>query len=60
MELSDDDVVVLLECVDYSIQRVRDSVGTPHTIRQEKLFLLSRIRAIVAGAGAAALRIGRS
>lgn len=37
MELTGVDVPVLLECLEYSIQRVRDAQGTPYKVRQENL-----------------------
>jgi outer membrane biogenesis lipoprotein LolB len=37
MELTGVDIPVLLECLHYSIQRVRDAQGTPYKVRQENL-----------------------
>jgi hypothetical protein len=37
MELTGVDVPVLLECLNYSIQCVRDAQGTPYKVRQENL-----------------------
>lgn len=37
MELTDDEIAVLLESLKYSIQRVTDAQGTPYGVRQENL-----------------------
>ena len=37
MDLTGDDIQVLLESLKYSIQRVSDAQGTPYAVRQENL-----------------------
>jgi len=43
MELTPDDITVLLECLKYSIQRVSEAQDTPYKVRQENL---QRLRAV--------------
>ena len=45
MELTRGEVEVLLECLEYGIQRVGDAQGTPYAVRQENL---QRLRAVQA------------
>jgi hypothetical protein len=37
MELTGVNIPVLLECLMYSIERVREAPGTPYKVRQENL-----------------------
>jgi len=37
VELTSAEIQVLLECLEYSIQRVGEAQGTPYAVRQENL-----------------------
>jgi hypothetical protein len=43
MELTPDDIAILLECLSYSIQHVSEAQDTPYEIRQKNL---QRLRAV--------------
>lgn len=47
MDFSSDQLRILLESLEYSLQRVRDAKDTPHSVRQEKLNELSEVKARV-------------
>jgi hypothetical protein len=44
MELTDDDIAVLLESLKYSIQRVSEAQGTPYPVRQQNLKRLTDVQ----------------
>jgi len=43
-ELTGMDIQVLLECLEYSIQRVSEAQGTPYPVRQENLERLHAVQ----------------
>ena len=45
LEFTTSELQVLLECMDYGIERVREAQGTPYELRQDKLRLLAEITA---------------
>jgi len=47
MDFNSDELRILLESLEYSIQRVRDAKDTPYSLRQEKLKELSDVKARV-------------
>jgi hypothetical protein len=44
VELTAGEIQVLLESLEYSIQRIRDAQGTPYPVRQENLQRLSSVQ----------------
>ena len=44
MELTGEDIAVLLESLKYSIQRVSDAQGTPYEVRKENLGRLEAVQ----------------
>jgi hypothetical protein len=44
MDLNAAELQILLECIDYSIQRVTEAQGTPNDLRQNKLQALAGIQ----------------
>jgi hypothetical protein len=44
MELTGEDIAVLLESLNYSIQRVSEARGTPYSVRQQNLKRLTDVQ----------------
>jgi hypothetical protein len=44
MDLTAEEIAILLECLKYSIQRVSETQGTPYAVRQENLQRLTSVQ----------------